>query len=171
MIHGGRQHERARAKPHAAAQADFPFSEILTARTDMPAGPGVFHDDGSVALLGILLDGDGVGAVRHRRASEDAHRLARTDTALEARTSRGFADQLQRCRERGHVGRAHRIAVHGRGIEGRLSQRRGKIGGKHPAMRLGNGDVLRLERRKALQDKRERIVDGKERHRGQGARK
>jgi hypothetical protein len=31
--------------------------------------------------------------------------------------------------------------------------------------------MLRLEWHKALRDKRERIVDGEERHRGQGARK
>ncbi len=50
--------------------------EVLPARADVAARRRLFHDDLAVALFGILLDDDGVGAVRHRRAGKDAHRLA-----------------------------------------------------------------------------------------------
>ena len=42
----------------------------------------------SPSRVGILLDEDGVGAVRHRRAGEDAHGLARADGAAERRAGR-----------------------------------------------------------------------------------
>ena len=43
----------------------------------------------------ILLDDDGVGAVGHRRAGEDAHGLAGADRAVEARGRRRLADHRQ----------------------------------------------------------------------------
>ena len=39
-------------------------------------GAASFDRDHARGLVGILLDDDGVGASRHRRAGEDAHRLA-----------------------------------------------------------------------------------------------
>jgi hypothetical protein len=38
----------------------------------------------AMSLLSVLLDDDGIGALRHRRPGEDAHGFAFSDLAIEA---------------------------------------------------------------------------------------
>ena len=71
---------RPRVEQHIA------FAEIEPGAADVAAGGDrLEHLDRSVAdAARILLDEDRVGAVRHRRAGEDAHGLAGADRAGEA---------------------------------------------------------------------------------------
>ncbi len=92
--------------------------------------------------LGVLLDDDGVGAVRHRRAGKDARRFAGADTAAEPGPGRDLGDDAQLGRRPVEIGGAHRIAVHRRDRKGRLGAARGDIFGKDPAEPVRERDLL-----------------------------
>ena len=93
----------------------------------------------------ILLDEDRVGAVRHRRAGEDAHRLAFADRAVERRAGRRFADH-RKLRADGEIAGAHRIAVHRRSREGRLRAQRLHRLGQHAVGGIGERNRLGADR-------------------------
>ena len=84
MVHGGGEHQLARAEPCAGSEQHVALLEILSARADVAAGGSAPYRDARPRALGILLDHDGVGAARHGRAGEDAHRFAAADAAREA---------------------------------------------------------------------------------------
>ena len=130
----------------------------------MPAGCCVLHRDHARGLVGILLDHDRVGTARHGRAGEDAHRFAASDAACEAGAGKRGPDQLQRGGKGGHIGGTYRIAVHGRGIERRLGETRGKILGQHAASCPVEPYRLGVERLDAARHARQSFGDGKQCH-------
>ena len=108
-----------------------------------PAVAGCFDDHRAVVVgFGVLLDEDGVGTGRHRRAGEDAHGLARPDGAVVAVAGGGHADDLQGGRHVGGIGGAHGVAVHRGGIEGRLGAPRLERLGQRAAGGLGQRHIL-----------------------------
>ena len=112
-----------------------------------PAGAAAESRIRSPSRLDVLLNDDGVGAVGHRRAGEDAHRLARTDSALESAAGGGFADHRQGRGRRRRIGRAHRVAVHGGVGKRRLGAQRLKVAREHAAISRFKSDLFLLERR------------------------
>ena len=87
--------------------------EVLAARADVPSSFGFPDDDGIAVEFGILLNDDRVGAVRHRRAGEDPHRLALLDLAGEPGPGSRLPDQLQCGRKPRYVLASHGETVHG----------------------------------------------------------
>ena len=84
-----------------------------------------------------LLHDDGVGALRHHAAGEDAHALARRRRApphgLPANDSPTRVER--RLAVRREVGEAHRVAVHRRVVVAGHGERRDDVGGEHAAER------------------------------------
>ena len=93
-----RRRQRHVAGGEAAAGGDqgLAGAEVHARLAQIFAGDRGFRECDAVALaLDILLNDDRVGAVRHRRTGEDAHRLARTKRALEGVARRRLADYPQ----------------------------------------------------------------------------
>ena len=63
-----------------------------------PAVTASFTRTSVPVAVGVLLQQDGVGALRHDAAGEQAHRLAGADSALERVAGRGAADHVQHAR-------------------------------------------------------------------------
>ena len=107
-----------------------------------------------------------VGAVGHRRAGEDAHRLARGQGAVGGVTGGhlGHDRQLDRgaLGGAGGVGRLHRVPVHRRVRERGHVGRRGDGLGQHEAGRLGPGhrQRARRQRRHPLEDEGPGLLQG-----------
>ena len=135
-----RRRQRGPDPPQAAAQEGRPALDVLDARGH--------HRDGH----------DGVGALGHGRAGENAHggggrELARRVAAAALAAQRQY-------KTGGHqVGGAHGIAVHGGGIERRLRQQRGEGSGQRAPVRSLDGDALGLRGRNALDDAGQRLFD------------
>jgi hypothetical protein len=90
--------------------------------------------------------------------------LSKADLAREGATGVRFTDHLENGRHRGDIGGAHGIAVHRRSVERRLGQICGDVLGQDA---VGGGeevDALGAERRCAIEDAPQRLVDGKQRH-------
>ncbi len=122
-------------------------------------------DDHAVAVaLCILLDDDGVGAFGQRRAGENADGLAAADVATITPARRRFANHVERCRKPHDIRGAHGIAVHGRGVERRLGEFGGDIGGQHAARRVIEGHGLGRRRQHAVEDACKGFGDGEEGH-------
>ena len=109
------------------------------------------------AILDVLDRHDGVGALGHDAAGRDRHRLA--GPSARGRRAAGGDPRDDRQRPR-HVGRAQREAVH------RRARKRRQVDGRDaPARRARvrppprERDVLGLERPRALEHERERLVD------------
>ena len=131
---------------------------VLARLRDRACGDG--HPAGNLARA--LLHDDGVGAFRHHRAGEDAHRLAGADAARVRLAGERFADPPQRgVGVRGEIGEANRPAVHRRVVVTGNVQRRDDVGGEHAAQRRADRDALDgahgCEKRA---DQRARLVDG-----------
>ncbi len=120
-------------EPRAAIKENVALGKILTTRPDMTARGGLGHGDDPVGRYRVLLNDDGIRASRHRRAGIDPHRFAGTNLATEAGSRRGLANHREARRQCRHIRGAHRIPIHGRGIEGRLRQAGGEILGEHAA--------------------------------------
>ena len=118
----------------------------------------------SPSRVGVLLDDDRVGAGRQHAAGEDARRLAGADACpangWPAATS---PISLSRAGTR-DVGGAHRIAVHGGDVGGRLRAQRREIGGEHAAVRLGERRGLGRQRLGPREHAGERLGDRHQRH-------
>ncbi len=112
---------------------------------------------------GVLLDQDRVGAARHRRAGEDADRLAGRDGAVEGVARGGHAGDAEGGAER-RLGTAERVAIHRRGGKRRLGAERGEIRRQHPAGGLGQRHGLGAERLETRGDAGDRLVDRQEAH-------
>ena len=90
VAHGGGEREAARIETLPGGKERVAGAEVEPARAhEAPRRGGVEDGDGVAVASRILLDDDRVGAVRHRRAGEDADRLARRHDALESRARRG----------------------------------------------------------------------------------
>ena len=85
------------------------------------------------------------------------------------RPGKSIADQPERRGECRHIRGAHGVAVHGRGVEGRLGEVRGDVLGKHAAARLLQRHALGLERLEPLRHAGEGFSYGEERHAGSAA--
>jgi hypothetical protein len=131
---GGRQ-APGRLDPRALA-------EIGAGGADMGAVvEAVAERDRLAVARDILLDHDAVGAARHRRAGEDAHRLARPDLTAQARPAAASADDRQRAP--GRVLGAHRVAIHRRGAKGGWARAGDDRLGEDAARGLGQRQSLR----------------------------
>jgi len=85
---------------------------------DAPRSCGVDrHDLG--AVVGVLDAHDGVGALGHRCAGHDPHRLARSDGAVGKRSGGDRAHDAKRHAAARDICSAHRVTVHRRVAEGR----------------------------------------------------
>ena len=97
-------------------------------------------------------------------AGEDAHRLTGPEHALVGAAGGRPSDHLEPSRDPvgdlGHVGRAHRVAVHGGNVRGRLGDPRRHVLGQHAAQRLGQAHGLGRQRREGGRDARQRFGDG-----------
>ena len=100
----------------------------------MPAGGARLLDfDAITVALGVFLDNDGVGALRHHAASKDARRFAALKLPRERPAGGDLADDLQLHRRVDHVGGANGVAVHGGNVGWRLrAPRRERIGKDAP---------------------------------------
>jgi hypothetical protein len=118
------------------------FSEIHACGADIgPGGGGLGDLDGVTLAPGVFLDQDGVGAVGHRGAGKDADRLALADGAAMAAAGRRLTGDGEPGAGEGVRG-ADRVAVHGRGGEGRLVAGGERVGGQNPAGGVGQRDFL-----------------------------
>ena len=126
--------------PGPGGQQHVALGEIEPGAADVAAlGRRLARDDARAIGVRHLLDQHRVGARRHRRAGEDADRLARTDRTAEPAPGGTLADERQRPRE---VGVAHGVAVHRRDVGGRLRASRREVGGERAAAAGGERDVL-----------------------------
>ena len=165
MPHRRGERDFARPEPSPGGEQRVAFTEVETTRADVAGLRRAFaHDDMGAVALGVLLDDDGIGAVGHRRAGEDAHRLALADAAGEGMARGGLADDCEPRRKLPHVGCLHGIAVHGRGVERRLRDERPQRLGQHATVRLLDGYALRLGRLDALEDAGQRLFDRQQGH-------
>ena len=150
----------ARRQPPAGLQQHVALGEIEALAPHIAAAPRGFEHPHPVAVaLGVLLDDDRVGAGRHRRAGEDARRLARADMAAEPGPGRHLGDDAQFDRDLAEIVGAHRIAVHRRDRERRLGAARGDILGEHPAEPVGERDLLGRQGFDQGQQARQRFFD------------
>ncbi len=147
MIHRRGKHDRARAEPRSRGEQHIAVHKILTTRADVLARHGVLDQHTVSQRLGVFLDDHRVGPVGHRRAREDPNRLAGLQDAVEARTGCRRANEGERRGQGGQVGGTNRVAVHGRGIERRLGERRAQILGQHALCALRNRNALDTKRR------------------------
>ena len=118
----------------------------------------------------VLLHEDGIGALRHRRAGEDAGGLAGPEAALR-RTPRGDAldDGEPRVALHVEIGVPHRVAVDRRIIERRQVDRRHQIARKNPSARGGQWNGFDLgDRNHAFGND---LLDLRHRQQGAGERK
>jgi hypothetical protein len=68
----------------------------------------------------VLLERDGVCSPGQQAAREDAHGLAWPELLVVGAARGRAADQAQSSMARHQIGRAHRVAIHRRGVAGRL---------------------------------------------------
>jgi hypothetical protein len=131
-----------------AAKADVALIEAAAAHSDAIAG-----------ALGIFLDNDVVCSRRHGGTGEDAYRLASRDGAGKQMAGCSFADHLQLGRKARQIRRAHRVAVHGRGVEWWLGELGSQRLGQHAAARGLDGDRLSAERLRIREDAGKGVLD------------
>ena len=111
-------------------------------------------------ILSSLSTSSAVAFITFARVLDDVGGLYR----LEAGTGKRGTDQLQRGGKGGDIGGTYRIAVHGRGIEGRLSEARRKIFCQHAAARITKRRPLGLKRRQPACHPSQSLSDGQESH-------
>ncbi len=164
MIGRGRESEVAWAKPAATGKERLAVAKIEPSRPYVASRTLRDIDDQLVSFAsGVLLDQHCVGAGRHRRSGENAHRLARSDRPLESAAGGGFTDHFEPNRRRGCIGGDQRIAVHRRIGERRLGAQRANILGQGSAERVFDGDIFCGERRRDRgEDARKGLPDGNE---------
>ena len=156
----GRFAQRTSATPAAASAPTCPAArttpglehglaglDVAAAIPDVRArGDRRAHLQAAVLLLDELERDDGVGALRHHAAGGDAHGLARRERPHRRVARRNPAGHRERQRRVGRVGRAQRVAVHGRARERRqVDDGDGGLGEDAPGRALDR-DALGLER-------------------------
>jgi hypothetical protein len=99
------------------------------------------------------------------KSGEDADRFARADPPVEARPGGRGADDGQ-ARARGGIGRADRIAVHRRGVEGRLGAGGDHVAGEDAAGGLRERHVLGAEGSEEGEEAGVRLGDREQGHQG-----
>ncbi len=106
-----------------------------------PAADRLVHAHRGAGGGRVLLQQDGIGALRHHAAGEQTDDLAGADSALERVAGRGAADHVQFGAER-PVSGAQGVAVHRRDIGRRLGQAGDHRRGGHAAPGVGECDDL-----------------------------
>ncbi len=121
--HDGGEAQLARAHDGARGKADPARPEVEPGRAnELALSDGAGEAHAAAVGLGILLDGDGVGAGRDHPAREDAHGFAWGHLAREGMAGRCRAHHLQPPARWIEVGGADGVAVHG-GDGGRAAGR------------------------------------------------
>ena len=110
----------------------------------------------------ILLKEDRVGPFRDRCAGEDAHGLALADRPCVSLAGGRGADHREPRGEGGHILRAHRVAIHGRGVERRLGPQRRKRPGENAPVSLRDRHAFGFERPGAGKEPSQRLFDGQQ---------
>jgi hypothetical protein len=155
----GGEHPDVRGTQHLAA------GRHRRARLDVGARPAqvlarlhAAQDAEPVSVdLRVLLHDHGIGALRDRRARQDARGLARSELAVGALSGREVLDHPQgRRRARGLLG-AQRVAVHRRVVERRDHARGADVLEQHSTDRPGETDHLPPERRHRPDDQLARL--------------
>src|SRR6185369_1851783 len=96
IVHAGGERQIAIGEAASAIEQNIALAEIDAGGPDMPPRNGGFRDGDLIAVdAGILLDDDGVGAVRDHAAGEDPHRFASAYLPLERAAGGDLADHLQ----------------------------------------------------------------------------
>ena len=96
MVRRSRQRDISRGEPPAGWNERFAGTKVHAGLAQVVAfRHGGRETDPFALALDVLLNDDRVGAVRHRRAREDAHCLARTHNAFKGTARRGLADHRQ----------------------------------------------------------------------------
>ena len=160
------------SRPSCAAPRRVPAASTLSpARTSSPAGRTCSPSFGAAkkrtrAPAGsvVLLHHDGVGARRERRAGEDARGLAGPRAAAGPRppagTSKATGERAGRRAARpGEVGRADRVAVHGRAVRGREGAAGGDRLRQHAPEGVRNRHGLGRERPDPVEHEAPGLVD------------
>ena len=119
-----------------------------------PAARGGREPDPVALALHVLLNDDRVGALGHRRAGEDAHRLPGPTTPSNARPAADSPITSGQGRLGRRIGGAQRIAVHGGIGERRLGAQRRDVAREHAA--VGGFERERVPRRAAARRRRAR---------------
>ena len=89
IVHAGGERQIAVGEAAPALEQHIALAEIDAGGADVPPRNGGFRDGEAIAVdAGVLLDDDGIGAVRDHAAGEDPHRFAAADLSLE-RAARG----------------------------------------------------------------------------------
>ena len=121
MVHGSCQRQALGVDDTCSLQQCLAFGEIETCRAHEPAFFGRFEDSHGIAVAdGVFLDDDGVGALRHRRAGEDAHGGSGHHLARKGVACCRFADHRKRGFAVVQVRMADGVAIHGGSRKGRL---------------------------------------------------
>ena len=128
----------------AFAQYQVSDCDVLTGLAHVIALAGAAVDaDAAPGGLDVLLDDDGVGALRHDRPGHDANAGAGGDSARERLAGPGRAQNVQLGRAVGGDVRAvHRVAVHGRVGAGRHVDTGTDVCRQDPVQGLPNGDFF-----------------------------
>ena len=149
VTHGGGERDAPRIEPRAGVEKRHrpAVKSSPAGRTNRPRGAASLTTTVSPSRSASSWITTLSAPCRQRRAGEDAHRLAGADGAAEAvarpRSCRSIVSVA------GSVAtsvRAHRVAIHGGGGEGRLRRAGGKRRGERPPGRIGERNRLGLDR-------------------------
>ena len=152
MVGGGGQSDVARGEAAAGRNHGVAGGKVLAGAADVTAGGDcLVHPHLGAGGGRVLLQQDGIGAMRHDAAGEQADDLAGADSALERVAGRGAADDVQFGAEC-TVGGAQGVAVHRRDIGRRLGQAGDHRRGGDAAPGIGECDDLRRGGAKVGQD-------------------
>jgi hypothetical protein len=109
----------------------------------------------------VLLERDGVCSPGQQAAREDAHGLAWPELPVVGAARGRAADQAQSSIARRQIGRAHRVAIHRRGVAGRLVAQGDQVLRKHPARGSRQVYPFGRQRRERRDDARVGFFDRK----------
>ncbi len=157
MIHGGGNGKPGEIHHGAGGQHDLTLEEILATRAYMLPLADWIGGANAIAFQAsrILLEEHRICSRRYRRAGEDAYSLALADCSFEGMASGRSADDLQFRAGRCRILETEGIAIHSRGIEGRLRQARCQIPGQHPTVRhIERNAFETMKRRRTVQQAR-----------------
>ena len=161
LVHGRGQAHIARGEQPPGGHTHFACAEVEARGAHVAAGGRAFLDDDMIAVgFRVLLDDDGIGALGQGAAGEDTHRLARLHGAVVRGPGGRPADHRKAHGHARHIGRAHRVAVHGGDVLGWLGDPGGHVLGEHPAERLGQTHGLGRQGPERRRDAGQRFLDG-----------
>jgi hypothetical protein len=160
VAHGGRERQLARSKAPAGTEENLARTEIKAFAANMARiwmALAYAHRGWAAACWfsdRVFLDDDRIGSGRQRSTSEDAHGLAGCDGAGKGMPRRRRADHSEAGRQASDVTCAHRVSIHGGGIEGWLRQQRGQWLGQRAPVRCLHRSKFDSRRLDAIEDAR-----------------